>query len=115
MIVLADENVHRGIAHRIAQAGHEVVHIGVLAPSIADAEVLALAVSRRALLITNDTDFGELVFVGGARHAGVLLLRLDDVPFAEQAERVVQALAQHGALLRGSFSVLTPTKLRVRG
>ncbi|TVQ94202.1 MAG: hypothetical protein EA397_02620 [Deltaproteobacteria bacterium] len=115
MIVLADENVHQGIALRLLGAGHDVVRIGELSPSITDDEVLELAVARRALLITNDTDFGELVFMRGARHAGVLLLRLGDMPFDEQADLVVHALGEHGADLQSAFSVLGRTRLRVRG
>lgn len=114
MIVLADENIHRVIAVRLAEAGHNVVHIGELSPSITDEEVLAIAVERHALLVTNDTDFGELVFIRGARHAGVLMLRLEDMPFVEQAELVVQTLGGHGEALQLAFSVLTRTRLRVR-
>jgi predicted nuclease of predicted toxin-antitoxin system len=115
LIVLADENLHRGIAHRLLEAGHVVEHIGDLAPSVTDDQVLAMAVARRALLITNDTDFGELVFTRGARHAGVLLLRLDDLPFDEQAELVVRTLAVHGVSLSGAFAVLSRRRLRIRG
>ena len=78
--LLADENVHRLIVAHLLRDGHEVVHVADLAPSISDEEVLALAVEREALLITNDRDFGELVFVGASRHAGVLLLRLAELP-----------------------------------
>jgi len=58
VIVLADENLHRSIVDRLLADGHDVAHIGDLAPSITDGEVLALAVERKALLVTNDLDFG---------------------------------------------------------
>jgi len=73
-----------------------------------------LLVAREALLITNDLDFGELVYVGGMRHAGVLLLRLGPAPYAAQAELVARTLSAHGESLRGAFSVLTETRLRTR-
>jgi len=114
MIVLADENLHQGIAERIAQAGHEVLRIADLAPSVSDDDVLALAVARQALLVTNDTDFGELVYRRSARHAGVLLVRLGDMPYAEQAVLLERTLAVHGQALRLAFSVLTARRLRIR-
>ena len=86
MIVLADENQHRGIANRLAEAGHEVTHIPSLSPSVTDDEVLAKAVEAGSLLITKDLDVGELVFSRGAHHAGVLLLRLGAMPFPDQAQ-----------------------------
>lgn len=67
-----------------------MTHIADLAPSITDNEVLALAVERGALLITNDLDFGELVYGRGARHTGVLLLRLEDMGWSDQAALVAR-------------------------
>lgn len=115
MILLADENLHRKIVERLEEAGHEVTHIADLAPSITDHEVLALAVERHALLITNDLDFGELVYGRGARHAGVLLLRLENMDWSNQAALVARALADHGEALRLAFSTLTESRLRIRG
>lgn len=115
MIVLADENVHRLIARRLTADGHDVAHVADLAPSITDVEVLALAVGREALVITNDLDFGELIYRGGSRHAGVLLLRLGEMPYAEQAAHVSAVLSAHGPALEGAFSVLDKLRLRIRG
>jgi len=115
VIVLADENVHTLISDRLAADGHEVAHIFDLARGITDDEVLALAVARQALLITNDLDFGELVYRRGSRHTGVLLIRLGAMPYPEQAELVGRVIAAHGDALRGAFSVLDPNRLRMRG
>jgi len=113
--IVADENLHRGIADRLATDGHDVVHVGDLSPAITDIEVLRLTVEREALMITNDLDFGELVFRGAASHAGVLLVRLADMAFEDQAELVSTTVADHGEALEGAFSVLTARKLRIRG
>jgi len=114
MIVLADENLHRAITTRLEADGHDVAHIGDLSPSISDDEVLALAVEREALLVTNDLDFGELVYTRGARHAGVPLIRLGEMPFIAQAELVARTLQAHGEDLRQAFSVLSGSRLRIR-
>lgn len=114
MIVLADENLDRRIARRLVDAGHEVLHISDLAPSITDDEVLAVAVRREALLITNDKDFGELVYTRGSLHTGVLLVRLGSMPFLAQAALVERTLREQGVALAGAFSVLTESRLRVR-
>lgn len=45
-------------------------------PSASDAEVLAIAFKRNALLITEDKDFGELVFRFQKPHKGILLIRI---------------------------------------
>ncbi len=43
-----------------------------------DAEILKLADREKAIIITTDKDFGELVFKSHEPHKGVLLLRLED-------------------------------------
>ena len=111
-MIVADENVHTDIRAALTAAGHEVLFIGSVAPGLSDAEVLALAVQRDALLLTEDHDFGELVYVRGARHTGVLLLRIEALPFHEQARLVVAILDAPGPDLHGAFSVLTPAGLR---
>ncbi len=114
MKIVADENIHRLILQRLVDDGHDVVHIGDLAPSITDDDVLRLAVEREALLLTNDLDFGELVFVGAARHSGVLLLRLGGMPYDEQAELVAATVVHNADELQRAFSVLTEGRLRIR-
>ena len=62
MNLLADESVDRPIVERLRDDGHEVVYVAELSPSIGDDEVLQKANDSRALLLTTDKDFGELVF-----------------------------------------------------
>jgi len=67
-----------------------------------------------ALLLTADTDFGELVFRQGRVHAGVMLLRLAGVPAATKADMIAEALRDHAAELIGAFSVVSPGLIRIR-
>ncbi|MCB8839576.1 DUF5615 family PIN-like protein [Aurantimonas sp. VKM B-3413] len=59
---LADECVWRSLVVALREAGFVCEWIPDLVPSIADRDVLALSVSRRRILVTEDGDFGELVF-----------------------------------------------------
>ena len=43
--------------------GHDVLSASERDPRTTDADLLALAVKERRILITEDKDFGELVFV----------------------------------------------------
>ncbi len=62
MKIVADENVDRRVIDWLQAVGHHVISISRENPSIIDSEVLAIANRERALLITEDKDFGELVF-----------------------------------------------------
>ena len=76
--------------------------------------VLSLANERRALPITTDNDFGELVVRQGRLNAGVLLLRLPGISPSQKAEIVSGAVTAHGTEMRMAFSVITSKIVRIR-
>jgi predicted nuclease of predicted toxin-antitoxin system len=76
--------------------------------------VLEIAYAERRILITDDRDFGALVFLLGQPHAGVIYFRLGrDVPLAMRIERLDYALAHHADEL-DQFLVVSQDTLRVR-
>ncbi|WP_295445761.1 DUF5615 family PIN-like protein [uncultured Thiodictyon sp.] len=70
MNLVADENVDAAIVSALRDAGHVVTYVRELDPGIDDERVLRLADSERALLLTSDKDFGELVFRQRLLHSG---------------------------------------------
>jgi predicted nuclease of predicted toxin-antitoxin system len=114
MNLLADESVDRPIVERLRVDGHEVVYVAELSPSISDNEVLQKATDSRALLLTADKDFGELVFRQRALHTGVVLMRLFGFPAAMKAATVAKVFQDHGAELLDAFSVVSPGVVRIR-
>ena len=59
---LADENVPIPSYRLVFESGVDIVHVGLLAPSIADTDVMELARQQERILVTFDRDHGELVF-----------------------------------------------------
>jgi predicted nuclease of predicted toxin-antitoxin system len=72
MKLVADECVDKPIVDRLRTDGHAVVYVAEMAPSVDDDEMLRLANSEAAILMTGDKDFGELVFRQGRVHQGVI-------------------------------------------
>lgn len=62
MTILADEGVDREIVLRLRDDGHDVTYVAEMDPGISDEVVLARANAQGAILLTQDKDFGELVF-----------------------------------------------------
>ena len=79
-----------------------------------DVEILNLAPREGCLVITMDKDLGEPVFRSGHKHAGVLLLRLEDATGSEKVEVVREIFTSYGEELLGSFSVYQSGRLRIR-
>lgn len=114
MMLLADESVDRPIVEQLRQDGHDTLYVAELSPSITDDQVLQEANNRNALLLTEDKDFGELVYRLGRVHAGVILIRLAGLPPSSKAETVAKVLQDHAAELSGAFSVISPGAVRIR-
>lgn len=114
MKFLLDESADAPIARRLRDDGHSVLCVWELAPGLSDAEVLARANREKAILVTADKDFGELVFRMLQVHSGVLLLRLAGLAPEAKAEIVAEAAREHGSDIPGAFTVVTSTLVRVR-
>lgn len=114
MKLFIDENVSRRIAERLARGGHTVVHGQDVALGKPDTDVLALAHALGAIVVTEDTDFGDLVMRQGLPSAGVILLRLSGMTRAAQPDFIAQAIAASAPILPSSFTVMTPSSVRSR-
>jgi predicted nuclease of predicted toxin-antitoxin system len=114
MKIVADESVDFTIIKKLRLQGLEVLAIFEETPSITDEEVLSIAVDSNALLITEDKDFGELVFRLKLPHCGVILLRLGSMPTEQKGEIASRAILVHLAELTNAFSVFDGQILRIR-
>ena len=65
-------------------------------------------------MITEDKDFGELVFRQGLIHTGVVLIRLDGLSKQAKAKNISNVFANQGPQLLGAFSVISAGRVRIR-
>jgi predicted nuclease of predicted toxin-antitoxin system len=114
MQFIVDESTGASVVNHLRSEGHDVLAVAEAMPRASDSDVLTRAVQEGRILITNDKDFGDLVFRSGRCHFGVLLLRLRDESPANRV-RVVQAvLDQHADRLAETFTVATESGVRIR-
>jgi|SRR6516225_3685615 predicted nuclease of predicted toxin-antitoxin system len=114
MKILADENISRLLVDRLRKEGHEVLYMLEMARGSKDSTILELASQRGALLVTDDKDFGELVFHQHLQASGVLLVRLASIEPSQAIEVVVQVIAEYGDKLLQAFTVIMPRGIRIR-
>ncbi|HEX5542433.1 MAG TPA: DUF5615 family PIN-like protein [Micromonospora sp.] len=104
------------MAELLVKAGHDAVH--VIERELAgctDAEVLAHAVSDGRVLLSADTDFGELLAVSQGVSPSVILIRRS-VRRPEAVASVILANLDQVAqeLASGAFVVITDQRVRLR-
>lgn len=70
---LVDESTGRGVSDQLRRLGGDVLFVPDVLPQAYDAAILKLAARDQRIVVTNDKDFGELVYRSGQAHAGVVL------------------------------------------
>lgn len=111
---VADENFDFAVVKQLRDKGFVVLAIAESFSSIPDQQVLQIAVDRKAILLTEDKDFGELVHRLQMSHCGILLVRLLKMNSTEKSQRVIDVILTQGDQLINSFSVLSNEQLRIR-
>jgi len=82
------------------------------ARGLIDDEVIEKALTESWILITNDRDFGEMVFRRQREHKGVIFLRLEDERAANKIAVLQSLLENHAEKLPEQFVVATETRVR---
>ena len=113
MKFLADESCARPVIFALRQAGHDVLAIAEVAKGAVDEKVIERALSERRVLITEDRDFGELVYARGRQSAGVIFLKFHSRARRTKPAAVVEAVTKLGARLQDGFVVVEPGRVRL--
>ena len=93
--------------------GHDVLSAREQCPHASDEALLALARSENRVLITEDKDFGELVFLRGLPHP--CIVRLVGMTSVERAEAMRALIERHATAMReGAIVVVTGRRVRIR-
>jgi len=110
---LADENCDFTVVCALRDVGHDVVAVSEYTQRSRDDELIAQAHSEKRILLTEDKDFGWLVFVSHADTFGVILFRFPGNARQTMAQAAVELAREQGASLYGTFVVVQPGYVRI--
>jgi predicted nuclease of predicted toxin-antitoxin system len=114
MKLLLDESADFPLATFLSELNHDVTVVARDYPyALTDQEVLAIAYAEQRILITNDRDFGELIFRQRLSHRGVILFRLGEESLSTKSARLQHVLTNHSEELQ-NFIVITGRGVRIR-
>jgi len=112
--ILADENLHAEIVQWLREAGHNVLWAAEELGGAGDSDLLALGHREKRIILTNDRDFGELVFRRGSASVGVIFLRFRASSGDEVLRGFQARWPEIATAAEGSFIVATNDAVRVR-
>ena len=113
MRFLADESCDFAVVRALRQAGYDVICVSEISPRAEDQDVIRLAVHDKRILLTEDKDFGQLIYAYGKKTLGVVFLRFPTSVRHEIAKDVVRVVKQQGNKLAGCFITVQPGRVRI--
>jgi predicted nuclease of predicted toxin-antitoxin system len=111
---LADECCDAGLIDALRSDGHDVLYAVESLRGATDETLLRRAFTESRVLLTEDKDFGELVYRLRKPTYGIVLLRFDVADRTLKIPRLRALLRQEAERLAGSFIVLEADKVRIR-
>jgi predicted nuclease of predicted toxin-antitoxin system len=112
MRFLVDECTGPALASWLRDHDHDVFSVFDEARGMDDNQIIRKALDEEWILITNDKDFGNMVFRDGRLHRGVVLLRLEDERSASKIQVLARLLEAYSDRIPDSFLVVTETQVR---
>lgn len=111
--LLADENVHAQVVRSLRSRGWEVEFIAETSAGASDAQILARTDISEFVLITYDSDFGELIFKHAMPRPDLLIYsRLGRAEPRYVADRIIDILENSPE--SGNCYVILANGIRVR-
>jgi predicted nuclease of predicted toxin-antitoxin system len=112
--ILADESVDYRIVKNLRKSEYEVVSVLEKYQGFSDKDVLEVAKSKEALLLTEDKDFGEWIFAHKEKGVGVVLLRYKSNELKQITDSLINLLSKYSESLIQKFAVIKGSKIRIR-
>jgi predicted nuclease of predicted toxin-antitoxin system len=113
MRFLIDESCDVALGRALLEAGNDVLEVREVKPGADDEWVVRFAVSENRILLTEDKDFGWLVYARGHKAIGVLFLRYPVSERHQMARNLVELVKQQNENLVGCFVTITPKRIRI--
>ena len=113
MRFIVDECTGTKVAQWLKDNNHQVFSIYDQARGMKDDSVLEKAFNEDWILITNDKDFGEMIFKNKKPHKGIILLRLEDERSSAKIEVIKKLLTSFYENFSKCFIVATEKQVRI--
>lgn len=110
---LADVNVEKPVVDYLLKEGYDIEWIPDIEIGMSDEGLLQIANREKRIPITNEKDFGELIFLQKRLTSGIILIRAKGLRSREKVRLMKKLLMGYREKLLNHFVVLTKNKIRV--
>ena len=108
-----DVNVEKQIIDKLRESNYDVLSVYEKFKYAEDDYVLNLANKEERILITNDKDFGELVFRLKLLSYGIVLFRITSQNYSVKIEKLINLIQESESKLKNNFIIISDQKIRI--
>lgn len=112
MKFLADMNIEKPIVDELKRMGHNIIWVADLDRYLDDLSIFKIARKENRILLTNDKDFGEIVFRQKLIPTGIVLFRIKGQDVRKKVKLLKKLLAAHSDKIVNHFVVVAKEKFR---
>lgn len=113
MKFIIDECVGHKVASWLQAKGYDTISVIAEMNGQPDIAILSRAIHENRIIITQDKDFGELIFKHSNNHTGIILLRLIDQQSAHKIRILEEIFTKHVQQIYGSFIIAKSNSIRI--
>lgn len=114
MKFLANENFPKASYIQLLNLKWDIVHVAEGNVGITDKEVIDISIKEDRIILTFDSDYGELVYKLGYKPIGVIYYRLQDFTPTDPANITYQLIEKDKITAKGYFTVVDKNQVRQR-
>lgn len=114
LLFLADENFPKASFEYLKGLGYDIKSILLDNASISDEEVIKISLKEDRIIVTFDSDFGELIFKTGYRPVGVIFFRWKAFRPMDPGKYIKEIIEEGNIELKGNFTVIDENQIRQR-
>jgi predicted nuclease of predicted toxin-antitoxin system len=113
-MIVIDENVEYYWAELLIKKGYKTYSIREKHQGISDLQIIEIVKNQQGILLTEDKDFGELVFAYGITNVTVVFLRYDQPQYHQIEKNLLLAIEEYYKKPGNYFITVTQQKIRLR-
>ena len=110
---LADVNVGKLLVDYLSKQGYDIKWVPDYNCEMPDEDLLQLANEEKRIFITNDKDFGDLIFLQKKLSVGTILFRVKGQKTEEKIKLMKKILMGYRDKLLNHYIVITKAKIRI--
>lgn len=110
---LADVNVEKPLVDFLSKKGFDVKWVTSIDKQMSDVRICEITNNEHRVLITNDKDFGEIVFLQKKITYGIILLRVKGQDSSEKIVLIEKLLDKYQDKIINHFVIVTKDKFRL--